>query len=383
MKRITVAPRPDWQSEMARIGFNYHSIDGNYWQEDACYVFTESQIDLLEDATNALHHMYVQAVAHVVKTGDYARLGIDDITAKQIEDSFGRQAPSLYGRFDLCFDGINPPKLYEYNADTPTALFEASVAQWYWLQAQGGILRGADQFNNIHERLLVEFESLKPMLGYDTLYLTAVSGSIEDLTTTQYLQDVAIQAGLQTDYIDIGNIGYRMSDGQFTDLNDNIIRHLFKLYPWEWLLAEEFGQHIASSNIHLIEPAYKLLMSNKALLTVLWEMFPNHPNLLAASLNPNDISTNVVKKPFFSREGANISLTHANQTLSTHGQYGQEGYVYQESKPLPKFSNNQGQDVFAVIGSWIVGHSAAGIGIREDSTLITKDTSLFVPHAFI
>lgn len=383
MKRITVAPRPDWQSEMARIGFNYHSIDGNYWQEDACYVFTESQIDLLEDATNALHHMYVQAVAHVVKTGDYARLGIDDIAAKQIEDSFGRQAPSLYGRFDLCFDGINPPKLYEYNADTPTALFEASVAQWYWLQAQGGILRGADQFNNIHERLLVEFESLKPMLGYDTLYLTAVSDSIEDLTTTQYLQDVAIQAGLQTDYIDIGNIGYRMSDGQFTDLNDNIIRHLFKLYPWEWLLAEEFGQHIASSNIHLIEPAYKLLMSNKALLTVLWEMFPNHPNLLAASLNPNDISTNVVKKPFFSREGANISLTHANQTLSTHGQYGQEGYVYQESKPLPKFSNNQSQDVFAVIGSWIIGHSAAGIGIREDSTLITKDTSLFVPHAFI
>lgn len=383
MKRITVAPRPDWQSEMARIGFNYHSIDGNYWQEDACYVFTESQIDLLEDATNALHHMYVQAVAHVVKTGDYARLGIDDIAAKQIEDSFGRQAPSLYGRFDLCFDGINPPKLYEYNADTPTALFEASVAQWYWLQAQGGILRGADQFNNIHERLLVEFESLKPMLGYDTLYLTAVSDSIEDLTTTQYLQDVAIQAGLQTDYIDIGNIGYRMSDGQFTDLNDNIIRHLFKLYPWEWLLAEEFGQHIASSNIHLIEPAYKLLMSNKALLTVLWEMFPNHPNLLAASLNPNDISTNVVKKPFFSREGANISLTHANQTLSTHGQYGQEGYIYQESKPLPKFSNNQGQDVFAVIGSWIIGHSAAGIGIREDSTLITKDTSLFVPHAFI
>lgn len=383
MKRITVAPRPDWQSEMARIGFNYHSIDGNYWQEDACYVFTESQIDLLEDATNALHHMYVQAVAHVVKTGDYARLGIDDIAAKQIEDSFGRQAPSLYGRFDLCFDGINPPKLYEYNADTPTALFEASVAQWYWLQAQGGILRGADQFNNIHERLLVEFESLKPMLGYDMLYLTAVSDSIEDLTTTQYLQDVAIQAGLQTDYIDIGNIGYRMSDGQFTDLNDNIIRHLFKLYPWEWLLAEEFGRYIASSNIHLIEPAYKLLMSNKALLTVLWDMFPNHPNLLAASLNPNDISTNVVKKPFFSREGANISLTHANQTLSTHGQYGQEGYVYQESKPLPKFSNNQSQDVFAVIGSWIVGHSAAGIGIREDSTLITKDTSLFVPHAFI
>lgn len=383
MRRIAVTPRPDWQDEMARIGFNYHSIDGNYWQEDACYVFTEGQIDLIEEATNALHQMYVQAVAHVVKTGDYKRLGIDDAIAKQIEDSFRSQAVSLYGRFDLCFDGFNPPKLYEYNADTPTALFEASVAQWYWLQAQGGILSGADQFNSIHERLLVEFGALKSTIDQDTLYLTAVSNSMEDLTTTQYLQDVAIQAGLQTEYIDIGSIGYRARDGQFTDLQDRVIHHLFKLYPWEWLLAEDFGKYIASSGIRLIEPAYKLLMSNKALLAVLWELFPNHPNLLPASLTAADMTGNVVKKPFYSREGANISLIHEGQTLATDGQYGHEGYVYQASSPLPKFSNNQGQDVFAVIGSWIVGHSAAGIGIREDSTLITKDTSLFVPHAFI
>lgn len=383
MRRIAVTPRPDWQDEMARIGFNYHSIDGNYWQEDACYVFTEGQIDLIEDATNALHQMCVQAVAHVVKTGDYERLGIDDAIAKQIEDSFRTQAPSLYGRFDLCFDGFNPPKLYEYNADTPTALFEASVAQWYWLQAQGGILSGADQFNSIHERLLVEFGALKSTINQDTLYLTAVSNSMEDLTTTQYLQDVAIQAGLQTEYIDIGSIGYRARDGQFTDLQDRVIHNLFKLYPWEWLMSEDFGKYIASSGIRLIEPAHKLLMSNKALLAVLWELFPNHPNLLPASLTAADMTGNVVKKPFYSREGANISLIHEGQTLATDGQYGHEGYVYQESKPLPKFSNNQGQDVFAVIGSWIVGHSAAGIGIREDSTLITKDTSLFVPHAFI
>lgn len=383
MRRIAVTPRPDWQDEMARIGFNYHSIDGNYWQEDACYVFTEGQIDLIEEATNALHQMYVQAVAHVVKTGDYARLGIDDTIAKQIEDSFRTQAISLYGRFDLCFDGVNPPKLYEYNADTPTSLFEASVAQWYWLQAQSGILSGADQFNSIHERLLVEFGALKSTINQDTLYLTAVSNSMEDLTTTQYLQDVAIQAGLQTEYIDIGSIGYRALDGQFTDLQDRVIHHLFKLYPWEWLIAEDFGKYIASSGIRLIEPAYKLLMSNKALLAVLWELFPNHPNLLPASLTAADITGNVVKKPFYSREGANISLIHEGQTLATDGQYGHEGYVYQASSPLPKFSNNQGQDVFAVIGSWIVGHSAAGIGIREDSTLITKDTSLFVPHAFI
>lgn len=384
MKRIQVTPRPNWQDEMSRIGFDYHSIDGNYWQEDACYLFDEQEIDTLESTTETLHAMYMQAVGQVVKSGDYARLGINDTAATLIERSFARQEMSLYGRFDLCFDGKNPPKLYEYNADTPTSLFEASVAQWYWLQAQTGELANADQFNSIHERLLVQFGALKAQsLGEFFLHFTAVSRSDEDRITTQYLQDVAIQAGLATDYLDIGAIGWRQSDLNFTDTQDRVIRHLFKLYPWEWLLAEEFGQHIASSQTNFIEPAYKLLMSNKALLAVLWEMFPNHPNLLPASLNPNELGGQVVKKPFFSREGANIHLQYGNTTLNTTGDYGNEGFVYQATHPLPAFTNNHGQTVYAVIGSWIVGNGAAGIGVREDDTLITKDTSLFVPHAFL
>ncbi|OOS05390.1 Glutathionylspermidine synthase [Moraxella cuniculi DSM 21768] len=383
MKRIAVTARPDWQEQMARIGFDYHSIDGNYWQEDACYLFNEKQITIIEDATNELHQMYLQAIAHVIKTGDYAMLGINDDAAALIESSFRNQQFSLYGRFDLCFDGINPPKLYEYNADTPTSLFEASVAQWYWLQAQTGMLADADQFNSIHERLLLEFGQLAHTIGNHTLHFAAVSASVEDLTTTRYLQDVAIQAGLSTDYLDIGTIGYRSHDGKFTDTKDTIITHLFKLYPWEWLLDEPFGQYITHAGTQFIEPAYKLLLSNKAMLAVLWQLFGNHPNLLPASLDAKQLTGNVVKKPFFSREGANVSLQHNGSLLATDGQYGKEGCVYQAMQPLPKFHNNQGKEVYAVVGSWVVGHGAAGMGIREDSTLITKDTSLFVPHAFI
>lgn len=383
MKRIKVTPRPNWQDEMSRIGFEFHSIDGNYWQEDACYLFNERQIDVIENATNELHQMYLQAAAHVIKTGDYARLGITDAAANLIEQSFKNREPSLYGRFDLCFDGINHPKLYEYNADTPTSLFEASVAQWYWLQAQGGELADADQFNSIHERLLIELGALLPHIGNAPMYFTAVSGSVEDYTTTRYLQDVAIQAGLRTEYIDIGAIGHRAHDDKFTDIKDNEIGYLFKLYPWEWLLSETFGQYISASGTRFIEPAYKMLLSNKALLAVLWELYPDHPNLLPASLQPSAITGDVVKKPFFSREGANISLSQDGLHFETGGMYGQEGFVYQAAHPLPKFVNHQGQAVYAVIGSWIIGHAAAGIGVREDSTLITKDTSLFVPHAFM
>ena len=49
------------------------------------------------------------------------------------------------------YDGKAPPRLLEYNADTPTALLEASVAQWFWLQ---DCFPTADQFNSIHERLI-------------------------------------------------------------------------------------------------------------------------------------------------------------------------------------------------------------------------------------
>ena len=379
MKRIDVAPRPNWQDEMLRIGFDYHSVDGNYWQEDACYVFSEAQIDEIESVTEELNQMYFAATRHVVQTGDYARLGVNDVAAALIESSFKSQEPTLYGRFDLCYDGTNTPKMYEYNADTPTSLFEGSVAQWYWLQAQSGELGDADQFNSIHERLMVEFKALK---GDSPLYFTAVASNEEDYITTRYLQDVAVQAGLDTRFIDIHDIGHRTSDGKFVDLHDAPIRHLFKLYPWEWLVEEDFGKHILSSGTQFIEPAYKLLFSNKALLAVLWELFPNHPNLLPAYLDESRLSGDLVKKPFFSREGANVSLHTSAGIETTDGIYGKEGHVYQQAHDLPTFVNAKGQTMHTLIGSWIVGHSAAGIGVREDYTAITKDTSLFVPHVF-
>lgn len=379
MKRIDVAPRPNWQDEMLRIGFDYHSVDGNYWQDDACYVFSEAQIDEIERVTEELHQMYFAATRHVVQTGDYARLGVNDVAAALIESSFKSQEPTLYGRFDLCYDGTKTPKMYEYNADTPTSLFEGSVAQWYWLQAQSGELGDADQFNSIHERLMVEFKALK---GESPLYFTAVASNEEDYITTRYLQDVAVQAGLDTRFIDIHDIGHRTSDGKFVDLHDAPIRHLFKLYPWEWLVEEDFGKHILSSGTQFIEPAYKLLFSNKALLAVLWELFPNHPNLLPAYLDESHLSGDLVKKPFFSREGANISLHTSAGIETTDGIYGKEGHVYQQAHDLPTFVNAKGQTMHTLIGSWIVGHSAAGIGVREDYTAITKDTSLFVPHVF-
>ncbi len=59
----------------------------------------------------------------------------------------------------------------------------------------------------------------------------------------------------------------------------------------------------------------------------------------------------------------------------TDGEYGEEGFVYQQLFSLPDYDDN-----YPVIGSWIIGQEAAGIGIREAKTLITNNVSRFLPH---
>jgi glutathionylspermidine synthase len=373
MKRERVTPRPDWQRKVEELGFHYHSMDGVYWDESACYRLTADEVDTLEAATAELHRRCLEAVERIVAKGDFERFRIPPAFHKLVVDSWRDQQPSLYGRFDLSWDGTREPKMLEYNADTPTALLEASVVQWYWLQ---DVFASEDQFNSIHEKLIERWKAMRPKLSADgVVHFTCAAESMEDQGNLDYLRDTATQAGLQAAPIDIGDIGW---DGTgFVDLDERRINTLFKLYPWEWMAREEFGAHLARGALRVIEPPWKMLLSSKAILPVLWEMFPEHPNLLAASFEPGRFATDYVKKPIYSREGANVAITTAGGTVEAPGEYGEEGFIWQAYHALPNFDGN-----YTVIGSWVVGDEPAGIGIREDATPITRNSSRFVPHHF-
>jgi glutathionylspermidine synthase len=152
---------------------------------------------------------------------------------------------------------------------------------------------------------------------------------------------------------------------------------LCKLYPWEWLAGEDFGPHLVASSLRVIEPAWKMLLSNKGLLPILWELFPDHPNLLPAYFEPGRIRGDYVEKPLLSREGANVVIHRGGQTIAADGEYGEEGRIYQAYAPIPRFG-----DDYVTVGAWIVGDEPAGIGLREDASPITRNTSRFVPHYF-
>jgi glutathionylspermidine synthase len=383
MKKINIDPRPDWKRKVEDLGFSFHSLDDIYWDESAAYRFSMEEILLLEEATNKLHGMCLDAVQHIIDNDLYNKLKIPREFIPFILRSWNNDDPSIYGRFDFCYDGSGFPKLLEYNADTPTSLFESSVVQWYWLQDYDS---SKDQFNSIHEKLIAYWKMLKDYIHNGPVFFSSIDDSIEDIVTTQYMRDTALQAGLDTDFIYIKDIGW--NGNYFTDLNESPIANIFKLYPWEWLINEDFGKNLLTDSLESfwIEPSWKMILSNKGFLPVLYKLNPDSPYLLK-SLFDSDIKnpgsefnfSGYVKKPILSREGANIQIfepgNYSAPAVQTDGEYGEEGFILQELKKLPDFNGS-----FPVIGSWVIGGEAAGIGIRESDTLITTNKSRFIPH---
>ena len=373
MQRIKTSPRNNWQQAVENLGFGFHTTEVPYWDETAYYSFTLDEVDNLEKATTTLWDLCLKAVQHVIDNKLYSQFKIPENYIEYIEKTWNEDVPSIFGRFDLCYKN-GKIKMLEFNADTPTSLYEAGIVQWFWLQ---DFDKNKDQFNSIHEKLIAYWKYLKVYLQPGKLHFTCLKETLEDLTNTEYMRDCAIQAGLDTKLVFIDDIGWDENAKQFVDMEDESIRNIFKLYPWEWLTAEQFGKNILedANQIFWIEPSWKMILSNKAILPILWELNPNCEYLLPAYFDKNGMK-DYVKKPILSREGANIEMVkHYGTIEKTDGEYGEEGFVYQQLFELPDFDNN-----YPVIGSWIIGQEAAGIGIREANNLITDNKSRFVPH---
>ncbi|MGE3915585.1 MAG: glutathionylspermidine synthase family protein, partial [Hyphomicrobiaceae bacterium] len=349
MRWLDTPPRHDWRQTAEAHGFSFHSPDGTtYWDESHCYALTLAEVEnALEAPAAELEAMCYEIVARAIADEEIlARLRIPRSFWDYIAQSWRSRERHLYGRLDLAYSGDGPAKLYEYNADTPTSLYEAAAFQWVWLEQmreRGALPAQADQFNSLHERLVDAFRRLGIAGPLD---LAATGASAEDMGTIAYLADCASQAGLETYTHAIESIGVD-ARGRFTDGHSRVLGTLFKLYPWEWLLAEEFARHIPASGCRFIEPAWKAILSSKGAMALLWEAFPGHPNLLPAFFDGDpraaDLGDRYVRKPLYSREGANVEIVLPRSArpgaspASTPGPYGAEGHIVQAWHPLPGY----------------------------------------------
>ncbi|NNU35280.1 glutathionylspermidine synthase family protein [Rhizobium sophorae] len=384
MKRITLPARPDWLDKARAVGFGFHVMYGEpYWLDDAAYTFTLDEIEMqIEGPSQELHDMCMDLVGDIVGSEEALdRLAIPEDLRDVVQRSWQRRDRHLYGRFDLAYDGTGPAKLLEYNADTPTSVFETAYFQFNWLtdQVALGILpKEADQYNSLQESLVEAFEQFSKE---SIFHFAAMTDNEEDRGTTVYLMDCAVQAGHRVELLDIREIGID-AQGRYTDLQDRVIDRCFKLYPWEFMLREPFARDLVRSGDVFVEPAWKSVLSNKGLLPLLWQRHPNHPNLLPSYFTDDPAAstlTDYVRKPLLSREGENVTIfRNGRELISAPGDYGDEGFIVQAYAPL--FESDGG---FAVLGSWIVGDRACGLAVREDRSRITANLSRFVPHVIV
>lgn len=364
----TRAPRPGWQERVEAAGLIWHGAGSEpYWTEDRNLVFTLEAAEVLEDAANELHALCLHACGEIVRRGWWERLAIPEAAIGMVQTSWLVGDPALYGRFDLAWDGSGTPKLLEYNADTPTSLLEAAVIQWQWLE---DVAPESDQLNSLHEALVERWKTF----AEPSVHFACVWDNLEDRQTIAYLAETAEQAGKSVELLDMSEIGFS-EQGRFTDPDERPIERLFKLYPWEWMAEEPFFAEIGQERARFTEPAWKMMLSNKAILPILWELNPGHPLLLPA-FDSRDALGQVerwVEKPFFGREGSGVSV-HSRGPYHSPAESGGQT-VYQQHAPLFQAG---GQHV--VWGLWMVGDECRGLSARGDTHPVTGNLSRFLPH---
>lgn len=366
MRRASIEPRPDWRARIEAQGLVFHTSreTGVYWGEGAYYAFSAAEADAIDAATRELHARCLEAVEHVVANRRYAELGIAEPLVPLVERSWRARDPALYGRMDLAL-GDGTPKLLEYNADTPTSLLEGAVIQWTWLAE---CFPALDQASAMHAQLIARWREL----GVREAHFASVD-DLEDAMTCAYLRDTAQQAGVATHQLLMEELGYDRARNCLVDVDGRAITTLFKLYPWEGLALDPLWPVLPMLDVRWLEPPWKMILSNKAILPILWELFPGHPNLLAAGREP--IGDAWVKKPLLGREGSNVAIRAPGISVDAAGPYGDEGFVYQAYASLGEFAGWR-----PVIGAWVIGDAPAGFGIRETEGYVTSNTARFVPH---
>lgn len=276
MQRLTVEPCPDWHDRAEAAGFSPAAAG---WQEAAAWRFSAADIEALGDAAQRLEDLCLDWVEEIVGHGDYSAFGLPDATCSLIEESWHRQDKNLLGRIDLVWNGRDAPRLLRYAADAPAGLHDAAQMQAEWLDCH---CNHCDQFNGIHE-MLVEAWKHFGLWGH-RVHFTASRDDAAGRTTADYLRSTAQAAGLETAWLSLDEL--RWNGKRFTDQSAKPITVLCKACPWDELLQHPLNANLHSAGMRLIEPAWKLLLTQDATLPGLRAAYPDDEHLQPTATLP-------------------------------------------------------------------------------------------------
>lgn len=369
------------------IGFSWHTdSDGSDYISDELVCVNSNEANAYYEAANELYDMFIAAAQNVIDNDRFDELAIPFNLRDIIKISWENEVHwHLYGRFDFAggIDG-KPIKLLEFNADTPTMLFESAILQWALLKQNN--MDERSQFNNIYEALMDNFKRLITLnddpssfeeyyQGWKILF-SSIASNQEEVITTKLLEHIAKEAGFHTHFAYVDEVEFNENEGIFKDGQN--YEYWFKLIPWEDIAIEEgelaalLTQIMKNQKAIILNPAYTLLFQSKGIMKILWELYPNHPLLLETSDKPLN-NKSYVKKPIFGREGANISIVKDGKVIcENQGPY-QNNFIYQEYIKL-----NEHNEKYYQAGVFFA-YEGCGLGFRKGS-MILDNSSKFVGH---
>lgn len=382
LKPLPLSPEP----QLRQLGWDWMlGVDTLPYITQDVVLVRKDEADAFAKAANDLYDMFVDAGQHVIDNQLFNQLGIPENLVELIRLSWeDDRHVHLYGRFDLGggMEG-KPVKLIEFNADTPTCVPETAVVQWAHLQANG--LHESMQFNAVFETLVINFRRLRGTNDdlEPTLLLSALRDAPEDDTNVTVIGEAAKEAGFEVTYRHVDEVDFSPEEGIFTEEDGQFYRHnfWFKLVPWEYIahdepqLANTLTQLVRNRKAVVINPAYTLLFQSKAMLKILWELYPYHPLLLETDDKPLP-SKSAVEKVLFGREGANVRILDAsgNVLREKSGEYAQQAKIYQEYTEL--LQDHRGNSYQAGV---FFAYEACGLGFRRGEQIISN-TAQFTGH---
>ncbi len=391
MKRILTEERDNKQTRLDEVGFGY---EGAMWNEDRYYEFTAPEVDEIEAATISLYDHLHLTIDQVVKDETYmTRMGIPPAYQRMARESWEREDPSVALRFDLARNTRGEIKLIEVNGDTPTTLIETALIQWFWLVDKFPDLANLPlpgQFNSLYENLKSAWGKIAERIPQDDwMAFSAHSASMEEYATCEFHRDLATQTGMVTGFVDLApnrsQFMYSPSEDVFHEPGGNKINYWYKLYPWEWMWNEEFGEHLArlGPEMGIVEPAWKIIASNKAILAKMYDLDPSHPNLVPTfNLKSERLQNMFVKKPVWGREGTGIELVRDGKIITTDTQTPDPMAAKVDPVYQALIEVHQEDGWYTQFGSWIADHVPSGMIIRESQTPIITGNSPIVPHLY-
>jgi len=386
MKLIKLKPLS--KEYLESIGFYWHTDkDMSDYIDNKVIAITPKMAENYANAVNELYDMFIEAAQYIIDNNLFHELDIPFNLVEIIKESWENDVHwHLYGRFDLAGGITKPIKLLEFNADTPTALFESAIIQWALLKANG--IDEGMQFNFIYEAIRDNFKRVVTLdenidnfneyyEGWKILF-SSVKDNLEEENTTRLLQTIAEEAGWRTEFAYIDEVEFS-DDGVF--YNGEKYEFFFKLIPWEAIaieepeLAEIMTNIVKNKQAIFLNPAYTLLFQSKGIMKILWDLYPNHPLLLETSFEPLENKKQVIK-PTLAREGANIEIIDENKEVlaKEEGEYNNFKKVYQEFVELEK--DEEGNYYQAGV---FFAYEACGVGYRKGN-LILNNMSKFVGH---